>query len=308
MASPENRMSLTRPKTITANFACFAAMVIWAIGFPAAEILLQSWGVISLVWARQLPAVLVLLIAWIVIDGWRQVCMAPWWRGFGVGGIGFGLGGLLLLAGQKLSDPVTPAIAAAMMPIAGAVIEVVMDNRRLRLRLVVGITLALIGGIVATGVRLTEGSFGLGAMLCLSAVVLFAWATRVTTGNFPDLSAIGQTTITLAGSLVFMLLVHVAALAGDFQGTEIGLMDSHHISLLLLVALASIALAQLLWIWGAGGLGILLASLHMNAVPFYVMVVVVIWLGEQWNWVQAIGAAVVCTGVLIAQTVRREKS
>ena len=46
-----------------------------------------------------------------------------------VGGIGFGFGAILLLVSQKMSDPVTPAIVAAMMPIAGAAIEVVLDKR-----------------------------------------------------------------------------------------------------------------------------------------------------------------------------------
>ena len=49
-------------------------------------------------------------------------------------------------------------------------------------------------------------------------------------------------------------------------------------------------------------MGILLASLHMNAVPFYVMVIVVIFLDDHpWGWDQAIGAALVATGVLLAQ-------
>ena len=86
-----------------------------------------------------------------------------------------------------------------------------------------------------------------------------------------------------------------------FGETEIGNMDSRHIMMLLIFSLPAIAISQLLWIWAAGGLGILLASLHMNAVPFYVMVIVVIFLGDPWGWDQAIGAALVATGVFLAQ-------
>ena len=67
-------------------------------------------------------------------------------------------------------------------------------------------------------------------------------------------------------------------------------------------SVASLALAQFMWIRGSAGLGIMLASLHMNAVPFYVMVIVVLFLGESWNWWQAVGAAVVAVGVLLAQS------
>ena len=80
-----------------------------------------------------------------------------------------------------------------------------------------------------------------------------------------------------------------------------GLNCATELTLLIVMAVASIALAQLLWIWGAGGLGILFASLHMNIAPFYVMAIVVVFMGEQWNWSQAFGAALVGIAVLTAQ-------
>ena len=68
------------------------------------------------------------------------------------------------------------------------------------------------------------------------------------------------------------------------------------------MAEASIALAQLLWIWGAGGLRILFAPLYKNIAPFCVMAIVVVFMGEQWNWSQAFGATLVGIAVLIAQS------
>lgn len=53
--------------------------------------------------------------------------------------------------------------------------------------------------------------------------------------------------------------------------------------------------------WGAKGLGVLFASFHSNAVPFYVMIIMVFLFGDIWNWVQASGAFVVALGVIIAQ-------
>jgi len=278
----------------------------WAVGFPVAEILMQSWGVIALASVRQILAVAALLFVWILADGWDRVLAAPWWRGFGVGGIGFGFGAALLLVGQQMSDPVTPAIAAAMMPIAGAGLEVILDGRRLRRQLVIGIALAMVGGYLATGVKLTEGSFGLGALLCLLAVVLFAWATRATTRDFSGLSPIGQTTITLAGGMLFLVITYGVLFLAGFKATEIGMTDTRHIILILVLALVTQAFAQLLWIWAAGRLGILLASFHMNAVPFYVMVTVVLLLGGEWNAMQAVGAALVAAGVMVAQTARQK--
>lgn len=50
-----------------------------------------------------------------------------------------------------------------------------------------------------------------------------------------------------------------------------------------------------------------LASFHMNAVPFYVMVIVVLSLGRDWDWMQAIGAALVAVGVLVSQSENLKK-
>ena len=289
------------PSVITANIACFMAMLMWAVGFPSGEILLETWGAISLLSVRMLLAVGLLMVFWIVSEGMPTVLAAPWGGGVKVGGIGFGFGAILLLVGQKMSDPVTPAIVAAMMPIAGASIEVMLDKRKLHLQLLGGIVLAMVGGLLATGVRLSNGKFGLGALFCLLAIFLFAWATRKTTRDFQTLSSLGQTTITLVGAFVITLLVHGSFLVLGFGETEIGNMDSNHIMLLLIFSLPAIAISQLLWIWAAGRLGILMASLHMNAVPFYVMLIVVMLFGDPWGWDQAIGAVLVAIGVLLAQ-------
>ena len=282
-------------------------MFLWAVGFPAAEVLLQSWGVISLVTVRQVLAIGVLLTIWIYCDGWRQVYHAPWWKAIMVGGLGFGGGGLLLMFGQKYSDAVTPAIAAAMMPIAGAILEVMLDGRKLRLPLVVGIALAIAGGILATGVKLGDGEFGFGALLCLGAIVLFAWATRATTHDFSHLSTIGRTTITLTGGLVVMLIIFLGCYFLQYDVAAIGNHDLYNLFLILFFSLVSLAFAHLLWIWAAGNLGILVASLHMNAVPFYVMVTMVIALAGSWNTMQAIGATLVAAGVVLSQLFARRQ-
>ena len=276
-------------------------MMMSAVGFPTGEILLETWGAISLLSIRILLAVGLLMIFWIVAEGMSTVLEAPWWRGLKVGGIGFGFAFIFLLVGQKMSDPVTTAIVATMVPIASAAFEVVLDKRKLRLKLLGGIALAMVGGLLATGVRILDGTFGLGALFCLLAICPFVWGTRKTTRDFQTLSSLGQTTVTMVGALVITLMVHWSFLVLGFGETEIGNMDLQHIMMLLIFSLPAFAISTLLWIWAAGGLGLMMASLHVNAVPFYVMVIVVIFLGYPWSWDQAIGAVLVATGVLLAQ-------
>ena len=290
------------PGIITANLACFVAMFMWAFAFPASEVLLQTWGVMALILVRTILAASTLTVIWLWVDGFSKLRLAPWFHGLKIGGIGFGIGAILLLVGQKMSDPVTPAIAAAMMPIAGAAVEVVLDKRMLKLHLIVAIVLAFIGGIFAGGVNLNDVTFGIGALFCVIAIVLFAWVTHATTNDLKLLSPIGQTAITLIGCLTVVFVAYIVSVIIGVKEYHIGLTGVTETTLLMVMAVASIALAQLLWIWGAGGLGILLASLHMNIAPFYVMAIVVIFMGDQWNWSQALGAALVGIAVLIAQS------
>jgi drug/metabolite transporter (DMT)-like permease len=308
MSSKAELLITPRPGVVVSNFTCFSAMVMWSFAFPIAEFMLQSWGTIALVLARQLIGVSALFLFWLYIDGPARIRSADWLGGIGIGGVGFGLGSMTFLVGQSMSDAVTPAIAASMMPIIGALLEVTLDGRRLRPRLIIGILFALLGGLLATGTRMDEGNFGWGSLLCLFSVILFAWATRATTHGFRSLSFVGQTTITLSGSLLVVLTVYLLMLLIDIPGTAIGIYDSRHVLLLLFTSVGSLALAQFMWIRGAAGLGILLASLHMNAVPFYVMVIVVLFLGESWNWLQAAGAALVTIGVLLAQSASRQQA
>jgi len=82
------------PSMITANIACFMAMLMWAVGFPTGQILLETWGAISLNSVRLLIAVVSLMFFWIVSEGigMPTVLAAPWRLGLTVGGIGFGFG------------------------------------------------------------------------------------------------------------------------------------------------------------------------------------------------------------------------
>jgi len=183
---------------LAANLICMASMLVWAVGLPAADVLLAALPPLVITALRLVLAAAVLLPLWALADGWCALRRAPWWRGIGVGGIGFGL--------------------------------------------------------------------GLGALAAFGSVLAFTWGSRASATAFPTLTAIGP--------------------------REIGA--------LVLYAVTGLALSQVLWILSVGQLGIGLASLHINAAPFYVMAILYA-LGGPWNATQALGAAIVGVGVLIAQ-------
>ncbi|MBL9052374.1 MAG: hypothetical protein JNN02_01485, partial [Tabrizicola sp.] len=69
---------------------------------------------------------------------------------------------------------------------------------------------------------------------------------------------------------------------------------------LLLFSVGAVGIAQWLFVKAVGRIGIGMTTLHMNATPFYVMLILFA-AGGLWNWTHATAAAIVGLGVLIAQ-------
>ncbi|MBT4987881.1 MAG: DMT family transporter, partial [Proteobacteria bacterium] len=222
MVSSVLSRELTGRRVVIANTQCFASIFLWASGFVALEFLVDDWGALSLNAIRLGVSALFLMLWWILRDGLSVITHAPWSKGLIVGGLGWGIGSLLLFLGQRMSDPVTTTIVVAMMPLAGAAIEMIFEKRKLLWGEYLGIGLALSGGYLATGVSLAKSEVGVGVVLCFLAIFLFAWATRATTRQLGDLTATGQTTVTMIGGAVVSFGLYLGFLAAGSVEVQIG--------------------------------------------------------------------------------------
>ncbi len=283
------------------NLQCFVSIFMWASGFVALEFLLDDWGALSLNALRLGVSALVLFLWWIFRERYQTLLGVPWLRGLSIGAIGWGLGSLMLFLGQRMSDPVTTTVVVAMMPLAGAAIEIVFDKHRLSTVAVLGILLALYGGYLATGVSIQDTEMGLGILLCLASIFLFAWATRATTRQLDELSPTGQTTVTMIGGALFSFILYCLFWLSGSDEVRLGAITTEVLIPFLVYLIPSSGIAQLLWIFGAGRLGIMIASFHMNAAPFYVMLILVALSHGDLELSRALGAGMVILGVILAQ-------
>ena len=284
---------------LSGNGLAVASMLTWAAGFPAAEILLQTWPPVALLAARLGLAVLVLIPLWVMIDGPRRVLRARWGHAMIVGGAGLGLGMFLLILAQKLTDPVTVAIIASCAPLMATGLELTAGTRRLKWNFVIGVLVSITGGVIATS-AMAPAQLGLGAGCAVLSVALFCWASQATARDFPDLSQTGRATITFTGGLV---MASVLLFAAQWLGMDVlpsAAIDAEQMGMLAIYALISMALSQILFIGSISRLGVALASFHINIAPFYVMVIMVM-LGDDWNGTRALGAGIVALAVVVAQ-------
>ena len=81
---------------IRGNIFCAIAVVFFALGFPAADQLLQTWGIVILIALRNFLALLTMLFLIFILESSVALHKLPWAKGFWIGGIGFGFGSLLL--------------------------------------------------------------------------------------------------------------------------------------------------------------------------------------------------------------------
>ena len=290
----------TRRSLLTANLICLASMVVWAAGLPAASLIIPHMPPVALTAARTTLAALVLLPLWLAQDGAKEVRQANWPMGAWVGFVTLGLASFFVIIALKFNDPVTVAIVTAIMPVIGILLECVADKRPFTQALAFGLVLSVIGGLIAVWGSEGQLDFGIGVLAALASVLCYTWGSRETVRALPDLSPLGRTTITVAGCAGVAL---IAALGdGILRGAwpdwqNIGLREFGGLAVF---GIGSMALSQLLWIISVGRIGIGAASMHMNAVPFYVMLMVFM-LGGPWNWAQTFGAVIVVTGAAVAQ-------
>lgn len=285
---------------LAANLICMASMLIWAAGLPAADRLIPLLPPEQLNGLRMGLAAGALLPFWIVMEGLRPALRVNWLKGIAVGSL-IGLGAFFLILGQARGGAVTAAVISASLPLVGMALEVMLDGRKVTLPLVAGLLLSLIGGVMALDLKAGGMSLGLGAALCFASVVSFAIGSRLTVTAFPDETPIGRTALTLTGAAIASVTVATGQWAlGASPTPGFAAWGWGEIGALLLFSVGALGVSQVMWIMSVERLGIGLSALHINAAPFYVMIILFAF-GAAWSWPQAGAAALVGLGVLIAQ-------
>ncbi|ESW61054.1 MAG: hypothetical protein Q27BPR15_08600 [Rhodobacter sp. CACIA14H1] len=288
---------------LSANLICMASMLIWAAALPAAEVLIRAEPAplppVILNAARMVVAAVFLLPIWWLAEGTDVLRRANWLRGMMVGSL-LALGALLLVFGQTGTSAVMAAVVSSAMPLVGITMEIILDGRKLTSKIVLGLLLSIIGGILAAGNFDGGLSFGIGAALCLLSVITFTLASRWTVTALPGLSPLGSTSLTVCGAAVTGVAFALAGGLAGLPGPNLDAFGIKEFTALTIYGVGGLAISQLLWIVAVGSLGIAMSALHINLTPFYVMVFMLA-LGGSWSWVQALGAALVAIGVLVAQ-------
>ena len=286
---------------VKGNLAGVLCMIVWSLHFPLSVLILASWDAIALAPARMVLAGITISMVGLVLGQGPAMLATVRDRRFIAVSTVFGLSGLFFIMGQSRVDAISAAVVISSMPIFSALMGWWEGLEKPGLKLLLAVALTVAGGVLTSSVSAqgtgSEGSLS-GILFVLAAVIAYVWYTRQLVVQFaftPDIVKVGISM--LIGSVpCFAILVIFLAAGGvveaDFSTATLGLV--------VIMSCMSVGLSSVLWLWTGRVVGVTVAAMHHNMVPFYVIVLAAAG-GAVVTGQHITGAVLVIAGAVLAQ-------
>ena len=282
------------------NVMAVLSMLLWSTSFPISEVLLMRWDALSLAAVRLGGGALMLALM-----GWGIRKRYSWtnWpvrSALVIGAVGIGIGTFALNLGLKYSNPVNVSVIVTTIPLFSVMLGVIKHEETLSPRIMIAIGLAICGGVlVSWSSTQTQAGFQGGELLVLGAVILWTWYSRVSVTRLLVIPAYPRTVLTILGGALCLIPV---ALVLEGSGW-VDLNAPWSVSDLPLIGglcAFGVGLSMVCWMISAEKIGVTIAALHINALPFYVLLIGLMF-GGTLLMSQVTGAVLVATGAVLAQ-------
>ena len=282
------------------NVMAVLSMLLWSTSFPISEVLLLRWDALSLAVVRLGGGALMLtLMGWGIRNRYSWTNW-PVRSALMIGAVGIGIGTFALNLGLKYSNPVNVSVIVTTIPLFSVMLGVIKHEETLSPRIMIAIGLAICGGVlVSWSSTQTQAGFQGGELLVLGAVILWTWYSRVSVTRLLVIPAYPRTVLTILGGALCLIPV---ALVLEGSGW-VDLNAPWSVSDLPLIGglcAFGVGLSMVCWMISAEKIGVTIAALHINALPFYVLLLGLMF-GGTLLVSQVTGAVLVATGAVLAQ-------
>jgi drug/metabolite transporter (DMT)-like permease len=286
---------------VLGNLAGIACMIIWSLNFPLVVSILKTWDAIALAPARMILAGLTVLVFALLFGQTRELVSLLKDKRFLFASAMFGISAMFFMSAQARVDAVSAAVIVSSMPLFSALFGWLAGTEKPGWRLAIAILLTIAGGALTSLVSAqgsgSEASFaGFGSML--AAVIFYVWYTREMVVRFSGAPDLTKT----AGSMLVAAVPCLVA-AAIFSTLGGGLRIDLSASVLLQVffmACVTIGASSVLWLWTGRAVGVTVAAMHHNLVPFYVILLGA-FAGTIVTANHVAGAVLVIAGAVLAQ-------
>lgn len=292
--------SPTRSALLSGNGAALVLVVAWGMNFPLIEQLLGHWDILSATLSRQvIGAGLLVMLLWARTRRFPIHRALPWRRMVILGFAGPFCASLLTTLAVFSAGSVAVAIVYAMAPLVAAVVARVFFAIPPARSIIVGIALAVTGGLVVKGHEFSNASVTGGEGFMFLALVTWTWHSIAAQRWLKGFSQteIAAYTI-LPGSLLLTAAVCIAWASG--LATLHAPLTGTTILLAVAIGVVPIALGNLMWHVGVNRLGVTPMALWGNLVPV-AAIGLAAWFGAVPQPAQIVGGLIILAGVVYAQ-------
>ncbi|MGH6931366.1 MAG: DMT family transporter, partial [Dongiaceae bacterium] len=276
----------------------------WGTQIPVLNALFGKWDPYFLAAVRYVLAVPFLLLILATLESSRGVIGALASRRLWFLGLALGVFVPLYTLGIKHSDPNTAAILGSTGPVVGALVARFGFAMPLDRTMIPAMVLAMIGGTLAT-FDLNPGGVAFdvrgGEFLILIASACWAWYSLAAQRWFSGWSQLRISSLTMVTGAVASTVIFLAAAAlGGAPFPPPPPVAAVDIGLFAWMTLVAVVAGILGWNYGVRRLGIVVASLFLNFVPVFAILITTV-MGTPPTTMQLLGGVLVLAGVMQSQ-------
>ena len=282
----------------------FAAMVFvgasWGANVPVSKVMLEHFDLVPMSAIRTASGALILALLVAMVEGVRGLRIDVGIRRFVL--LGLMMAGFFMLytLGIQFSNPISAAAVQVAGPLVAAATVRAVTGARFDPGFATALGLTLLGGaILVSGSLLGAGSVTLGGgeIIVLASNALWTLYSLKAQAWFGRASQLHRTYVASLSAMGWTVLLSLILVGLGWARSPVTVADPWVWTQLLAVAVFASALGGYFWNVGASRLGVAVASLWVNLVPFFA----ILWsmaYGFMPNASQILGGLVALSGVV----------
>jgi len=274
----------------------------WGANVPVTKVLFRHYDVLPLIALRTAVAMLVLALLLAAVEGRRAFRIDLGVSRFLSLGLMMGSFYVCYAIGLYFSNPITAAAVQVAGPLVSAATVRAVTGARFDPGFGVAMLLTVLGGLILSASSLfgSRVTFGGGEIVVLLSNVLWTLYSLRAQEWFDRASQLHRTYVASLSATGWLALVAVALIASGSSRSPFGVSDAWAWTQFLVIAVLASGMGGYFWNVGASRLGVAIASLWVNLVPFFAVLWAMAY-GFMPNGYQIAGGLVALSGVVYMQ-------
>lgn len=297
MRAPQNR------SLVGAFVAMILVGISWGANVPVTKVMLQYYDLLPMAAVRTAVGATVLALLLVAVEGTRALRIDVGLDRFLSLGLMMASFFAIYAFGIYYSNPITAAAIQVAGPLVSAVTVRLLTGQRFDPGFGIALVLTLLGGaILAASSLVGRGpiTFGGGELIVLGSNALWTLYALKAQAWFDRASQLHRTYVASVSAFLWMTAAALPIWALGLAHSPFGVSDAWVWTQLIVVAAMSSGIGGYAWNIGASRLGVAIASLWVNLVPFFAVLWAMAY-GFTPNAYQIVGGLVALGGVVYMQ-------